>query len=65
MSKANDIAIEFDEVNQHYYVVWEPIIIAMAKTKQKVLEDLRQTAHFGIDTWIDMKLKDLGQRKEA
>ena len=65
MSQKNDIDIEFDEASQEYYSVWEPIVIAMGKTIHEVLEDLRQTAHFGVDTFIDLKLRDICTRKES
>ena len=58
MSRENSIEIGFDEETQGYYIIWEPIVIGWGKTRQKVLEDLRQAAHFGIDTSIDIKLID-------
>ena len=64
MSKGTDIVIEFDESTRNYYVVWEPIVISSGRTQHEALEDLREASHFGVDTWIDLKLKDLGQGKE-
>jgi len=57
MSKNNQIEIEFDEETQNYYVIWEPVVVSLGKTMREALEDLRTTAHFGVDTCIDMKLK--------
>ena len=61
MSRNNDIELEFDEETRNYYIVWEPIVISLGKTRQGALEDLRQAAHFGVDTFIDLKLKDIGK----
>lgn len=65
MSRNNDIEIGFDEETQNYYVIWEPIVVSLGKTMQETLEDLRKTAHFGVDMWIDMKLKDINRRDET
>ena len=64
MSKTNEIQIAFDEVMQGYYVIWEPIVIGTGKTRHEALDDLRQAAHFGADTFIDLKLKDINKLKE-
>jgi hypothetical protein len=64
MSKTNEIQIAFDEVMQGYYAVWKSIIIGTGKTKHAALDDLRQTAHFGVDTFIDLKLEDVNKIKE-
>ena len=61
---ANNINLEFDRETGEYYIVWKPIVIGMGKTRHETLEDLRTAAHFGVDTLIDLKLKDIGIRKE-
>jgi len=61
VSRNNDIELEFDEETRNYYIVWEPIVISLGKTKQGALEDLRQAAHSGLDTLIDLKLEDIGK----
>ncbi len=58
----NDINLEFDSKNGEYYIIWKPVVIGMGKTRGKALEDLREAAHFGVDTLIDLKLKNI--RKE-
>lgn len=58
MSRNHDIEIEFDEKNQSYYIIWQPIIVSLGKTRQEALEDLRTAAHFGVDTMIDTIKKD-------
>jgi predicted RNase H-like HicB family nuclease len=56
---ANNINLEFDKKTREYYIIWEPIVIGMGKTSREALEDLREAAHFGVDTLIDLKLKDI------
>lgn len=58
MSPKNDIDISFDEETRTYYIVWQPFIVGMGKTVHEVLEDLRQAAHLGVDTLINLKVKD-------
>jgi len=59
VSRQNGIHLEFDEIAHDYYVVWESIAMGAGKTMQEAMDDLRQAAHFGIDTFIDLKLKDI------
>jgi hypothetical protein len=59
-----DINLEFDRETQEYHIIWEPVVIGMGKTRHETLEDLRVAAHFGIDTLIDLKLKDIGIKRE-
>lgn len=63
MSLKKDIDISFDEETRAYYIIWEPLIIGMGKTVHEVLEDLRQAAHFGVDTLIDLKIKNISTGK--
>jgi len=53
------IEIEFDEETQDYYIVWEPLVISSGNTRQESLEDLREAAHFAVDTLTDLKLRDI------
>lgn len=53
------ITIKFDEPSQEYYIVWQPIVIGSGGTKEHALEDLRDAAHFGVDTVIGLKLGGL------
>ena len=54
-----EINIEFDTASREYYIIWQPMaVISSGKTEQEALEDLRETAHFGINTLIDLKLKN-------
>jgi hypothetical protein len=65
MSETNEIQIAFDQVMQGYYVIWKSIIIGTGKTKHEALDDLRQTAHFGVDTFIDLKMANINKIKEG
>jgi predicted RNase H-like HicB family nuclease len=56
---ANSINLEFDKESGEYYVVWEPLVIGTGKTKDEALQDLREAAHFGVDTMIDRKLQNI------
>ena len=64
MSRRNDIDVEFDEASQGYYAIWEPIVIGAGKARHEALDDLRQAAHFGVDTFIELKLEDINKIKE-
>ena len=59
MPSTASIEIEFDEETQAYYIVWEPLIISSGDTRQDSLKDLREAAHFAVDTLIDLKLSDI------
>ncbi len=56
---ANTINLEFDEKSGEYYIVWEPVVIGTGKTADEALQDLREAAHFGVDTMIDRKLENI------
>jgi hypothetical protein len=55
----NVINLEFDNEIQEYCIIWEPIVIGTGKTEVAALEDLREAAHFGVDTLVDRKLEDI------
>ena len=57
---SSNIDKEYDEESHDYYIVWQPIIISLGKTKQKALDDLREAAHFSVDTLIDVALRGIG-----
>lgn len=60
MSAKRDIKIEFDDETQDYYIIWEPpVIIGLDKSEKGALSDLREAAHFSVDTLIDSKLADI------
>lgn len=55
----SDINLEFDQESGDYYIVWEPVILSAGKTQRQALEELRGAAHSGVDTLIDLKLKNI------
>jgi hypothetical protein len=59
----NDIKLEFDGESGEYFIIWKPVVIGMGATRTRALEDLRKAAHFGVDTLINLKLKDIGKEK--
>lgn len=59
MPSSSDIEIEFNQETKDYYIVCEPTVISSGKTKEEALEDLREAAHFGVDTFVDLKLRDI------
>jgi hypothetical protein len=64
MSRRNEIEVEFDEATQGYYAIWESVAIGAGQTRHEALDDLRQAAHFGVDTFIGLKLKDISNKEK-
>ena len=61
----NEIAVEYDEELRSYYIVWSPVAaVALGTTQKEALEELRATAHFGVDTEVNLKLAEI-QSDEA
>ncbi len=53
------ITIEYDEVGQSYYAVWEPPrAVGLGRTRREALEDLRAAVDFGVETFIGSKLEE-------
>jgi predicted transcriptional regulator len=65
MSPRNPIQVEFDEMTQEYYAIWQPIVMGMGGTRGEALDDLREAAHCCVDTFIDISLKDKNNKKEG
>ena len=65
MPTSSDIETEFDRGTQDYCIVREPVVISSGKTKEEALEDLREAAHFGVDTFVDLKLRDIRERGDT
>ena len=56
----NEIMIAYDDDSQSYYCIWRPLTsVGMGKTKAEALDDLRAAAHFGIETMVDLKLREI------
>ncbi len=59
-----EMTIEYDDEIQSYYIVCTRMAAAgLGKTKQEALADLREAAHFGIDTAVDLKLVEIGRKE--
>ncbi len=63
MSRNRNLEIEFDEETGDYYIIWEPVVLGLGKTGAEALRDLREAAHAGIDTLINLKLADMRKSK--
>ena len=59
MLAKGEINLEFDRETREYYIIWEPVVISTGKTSVAALEELREAAHSGVDTFVDSKLKDI------
>ena len=56
----DDIIIVYDDDSQSYYCIWRPLTsVGLGKTEAKALDDLRAAAHFGIETIVDLKLREI------
>ena len=56
----HEISIESDAETQGFYTIWEPgSAIGMGMTEKEALGDLREAAHFYIDTIVDAKLREI------
>ena len=65
MSRRQDIEIELDQETNNYFIIWEPRVISLGRTPEDALSDLREAAHRGVDTLIDLKLQALNKVKEG
>jgi len=62
MSSNSGINIEFDDVYKDYYIIWRlPIAIGSGSNEIEALHDLQTTAHYGIDSLINLKLKEISR----
>jgi predicted RNase H-like HicB family nuclease len=56
----DEIIIAYDGDSQSYYCIWRPLTsVGLGKTEAEALDDLRAAAHFGIETIIDLKLREI------
>jgi predicted RNase H-like HicB family nuclease len=60
MPTDEEMIMEYDEVTESYYVIWEPMaVIGMGKTEREALDDLREAANLGIETLINLRTADI------
>ena len=64
MSSQSDIKLKYDKETREYYTIWKPVVIGMGKSRNEALEDLRMATLLGLDTSIDLTLKDTDTKKE-
>jgi hypothetical protein len=58
----NEIMIAYDDDSQSYYCIWRPLTsVGLGRTEAEALDDLRAAAHFGIETIVDLKLREIGE----
>ncbi len=56
----DEIMVACDDDSRSYYCIWQPLTsIGLGKTKAEALDDLRAAAHVGIETMIDLKLREI------
>jgi predicted RNase H-like HicB family nuclease len=56
----DEIIIDYDDDSQSYYCIWRPLTsVDLGKTEAEALDDLRAAAHFGIETVVDLKLREI------
>jgi len=56
----DEITITYDDDSQSYYCIWRPLTsVGLGKTEAEALDDLRAAAHFGIETMVDLKLREI------
>jgi len=56
----DEIIIAYDYDSQSYYCIWRPLTtVGLGKTEAEALDDLRAAAHFGIETMVDLKLREI------
>jgi len=65
VSGQRNIEIEYDCETRGHFITWEPLVISLGRTPEEALRDLREAAHLGVDTWIDLKLREIEKEKEV
>ena len=64
MKNGDEIVIEYDDISKSYCIFWRPLIaVGMGDTEKEALEDLRQAAHLGIDTEVNLKLTEIDKSR--
>jgi predicted RNase H-like HicB family nuclease len=56
----DEIIVAPDDDGQSYYCIWRPLTcVGLGKTEVEALADLRAAALFGIETMVDLKLREI------
>jgi hypothetical protein len=62
MSGDCDIEIEFDNMSNDCYIIWQPpVAVGSGTTGIQALRDLQKAAHFCVDSLINRKLKEVSK----
>jgi predicted RNase H-like HicB family nuclease len=57
-NESRDIQINYDTVSNSYYIVWQPmVVISAGPTIKEALRELKEAAHFGIDTILGEEIE--------
>jgi predicted RNase H-like HicB family nuclease len=58
----DEIMIAYDDDSQSYYCIWRPLTsVGLGRTRAEALDDLRAAAYLGIETMVDLKLREIGE----
>jgi predicted RNase H-like HicB family nuclease len=56
----DEITIAYDDDSQSYYCIWRPLTsVGLGKTEAEALDDLRAAAYLGVETMVDLKLREI------
>jgi predicted RNase H-like HicB family nuclease len=56
----DEIIIAYDDDSQSYYCIWRPLTsVGLGRTEAEALDDLRAAAHLGIETMVNLKLREI------
>jgi predicted RNase H-like HicB family nuclease len=56
----DEIMIAYDDDSQSYYCIWRPLTsVGLGRTRAEALDDLRAAAYLGIETMVNLKLREI------
>jgi len=56
----DEILVSYDDDSRSYYCIWRPLTsVGLGKTKVEALADLRAATLCGIETMVDLKLREI------
>jgi predicted RNase H-like HicB family nuclease len=61
----DEIVIDYDDDSQSYYCIWRPLTsVGLGNTEAEALDDLRAAGHFGIETMVNLKLREIEKNSD-
>ena len=61
----DDIIIAYDGDSRSYYCIWRPLTsVGLGNTEAEALDDLRAAGHFGIETMVNLKLREIEKNSD-